>query len=493
MREAAPLGVWLLVLSVYYAFATTDGTFGLLHWHTDYYDLLAEGFRNGHLYIPIVPKAKLLAKANPFAGRWIDRWMWDASLFDGRYYIYWGPTPSILLWLWKVITRIDGKVFDQWLTLIFMLGRLYAFAALIWTYARRSGQLPRWAVLLVIIVFGVASPTPYFLARPLIYETSIAAGQCFIFCGLLAAYRGLLAPLTRLRWFILAGTCWALAMGSRGSQLLAAPLLVLLTAYVAMRPRRFERREVLRVLFALGTPVAVGLLAYAIYNYERFGSVKEFGLKYQLTSRPFGNKARFLLPNIVSYLSNKIAWSCEFPFVRLPMEREMSTLIRWPDDYDIGDYEKGERAAGILLATTVCWLLWLWLWRGVRALRELLRGRKPRMSDAELLFGGAGVAMVLTMAPAARMWMANMRFLQDGIGGLLLLTTLAVFWMLRRTRGSGLAPLRTTFNVVFVGLALHTITTGVLLGFTGHMDNFEEENPHLFSRLSDEFSLCGDD
>jgi hypothetical protein len=281
-------------------------------------------------------------------------------------------------------------------------------------------------------------------------------------------------------------------MGSRGSQLVAAPLLVLLTAYVAMRGR-FQFWEFVRVLFALGTPIAVGLLAYAIYNYERFGSVAEFGLKYQLTSRPFGTRKRFFLPNIVSYLSNKIEWSCEFPFVRLPMEREMSKLIRWPDDYDIGDYEKGERAAGILLATTVCWLLWFWLWRGVRALRDMLHLHKPRMSDAELLFSGAGVIMLLTMAPASRMWMANMRFLEDGIGGLLLLTTLAVFWVLRRTRGAGLTPLRTAFNVLFVGLALHTIATGVLLGFTGHMDNFEGENPHLFSRLSDELSVCGDD
>jgi hypothetical protein len=327
----------------------------------------------------------------------------------------------------------------------------------------------------------------------LVYEASIAAGQCFVFCGLLSAYRGLLSPLTRTRWFILAGTCWALAMGSRGSQLLAAPLLVLLTSYVAMRRCRFQRRELLRVLFALGTPIALGLLAYAIYNYERFGSVREFGLKYQLTSRPFGTKARFFWPNIVSYLSSDVAWSCDFPFARLPMERELPKLIRWPDDYDIGDYEKGERAAGIFVATTVCWLLWLWLWRAARALRLRLGQHAPRMSDSELLFTGAGLAMLLTMAPASRMWMANMRFLQDGMGGLLLLTTMTVFWALRRTHAPHLWPLRKTFNVVFVGLALHTIVTGVCLGFTGHMDNFEGENPRLFSRLSDELSVCGDD
>src|SRR4051812_12217255 len=56
----------LFALTAYYFFQSSAGTFRTLSWQTNYYDLLAEGFRHGHLYIPVEPSAELLAKTNPF-------------------------------------------------------------------------------------------------------------------------------------------------------------------------------------------------------------------------------------------------------------------------------------------------------------------------------------------------------------------------------------------------------------------------------------------
>ena len=498
VSELVPIWMWLGVLSVYYAFVTSAGTFESLTWHTDYYDLLAQGLREGHVHLPIKPSARLLAKADPYDFKHWRHWLWDASLYNGRYYLYWGPVPGVCLLVFKTLTRWRDSIYDQWLVLAFMLGRLYAGAALIVSYARTQGvKIPSWAQQLAVLVFGLSMPSPYFMARPLVYEASIAAGQFFLLCGLYAAYRGVLQRRLRLRRFVLAGVCFALAFGSRGSLLVVAPLLVLGIALVAERQSGYRLRGIVTSLFALGTPVALGILSYAIYNKLRFDSFTEFGLKYQLTSRPFGTDTRFFLPNLISYFTSEVEWSCQFPYLRLPMTRTLSPLISWPEDYDTGEWDKGERTAGLIFAMTLSFLWAVWPVRAaVSCMRRLTgwrAGASFSLSDRELFLVGSASAVLFAMLPASRMWMANMRFLQDAAGGLLLGAIGAAFWLLRpaAVRVRPFARLRRRAGaLLYAVLSLHTIAAGVCLGFTGHMNNFQEENPKLFKRLQQELSLC---
>jgi len=491
----APIGAWLLAISVYYAFITSAGTFELVSWHTDYYDLLVQGWREGHLYLPITPKPRLLTRANPYNYRYVRDWLWDASLYNRHYYLYWGPAPGLCLWFFKTITGYADKVHDQWLVLWFMLIRLYAGAALIIAYARaQAPQLPSWALQLAILVFGLASPTLYFMARPLIYEASISAGQAFVFLGLLLAYFGAQRPRARTRCFVLAGICFAFALSSRGSLIVVTPLLVVVTAIAANREAGYPRRSIARDLLALGLPVAVAIALNLIYNKLRFDSFSEFGLKYQLTSPPFKSEGRFVLPNIVSYLTSAVAWSCKFPFARLPVKRHLTTWITWPEDYDPGDWSKGERTAGILFATSVCWLwlMWLWRWRTTgQRLRSLPNpSQRVLMSWRELWLLGCSLALLCGLAPASRMWMANARFLEDASGGILLGAIGGGFWLLTRVQRTQLWIPRALGTGLFAALGLHSIVVGLLLGFTGHMNNFGEQNPELFKQLVAEFSMC---
>lgn len=492
-KHLALIVACLGLLTLYYAFVTSAGKFELTKWHTDYYDLLARGWLRGHLYLPIDPAPKLLRRANPFNYKYVNDWLWDASLYKGRYYLYWGPVPGLWLYAWKLITQLRATIHDQWLVLGFMAIRLYAGAALIVLYVRtQAPSLPGWVTLLAIVVFGVANPTPYFMVRPMIYEASIAAGQAFVFCGLLAAYVGLIKPLVRTRSFVVAGVCFSMALGSRGSLIIVAPILVVVTALAANHSAGYPRQAVIRSLLALGLPVLCAVVMLLVYNKLRFESFSEFGLKYQLTSPPYMSKRRFVLPNIVSYLTSDVEWSCKFPFARLPMGRELTTLIRWPRDYDIGDWDKGERTGGILFATSICWLWCLWLWRAARgAGRALRRPATPAsVSTGELWLLGCAIALVLGLAPATRMWMANQRFLQDAAGGIVIGALGAGIWLLKSAQPSKRLVRRALANGLFVVLALHTIITGLCLGFTGHMDNFRQENPALFERLEERLSVC---
>ncbi|HEY2733578.1 MAG TPA: hypothetical protein VGI70_06315, partial [Polyangiales bacterium] len=215
----------LSLLSAYYAFVVTAGKFAVLGWNTHYYDLAAEGFRLGHLYLPILPSPFLLASANPYNPINRALWLWDTLLFDRHYYIYWGPVPALCLLLVKSLSGYRAVVADQWLVLAFMLGRLYAGAALILSVSSASPRPPRWVLLLSIAIFALASPTPFVLARPLVYEASVASGQCFLFCGLLAGYWGLNRPRRQTLLFAIAGLCFGLSLGSRVTMLLVTPLM----------------------------------------------------------------------------------------------------------------------------------------------------------------------------------------------------------------------------------------------------------------------------
>jgi hypothetical protein len=446
----------------------------------------------------------LLARADPYHfkddSEW-DSWLWDASLYNGHYYIYWGPVPGLCLFLVKLLTTYTHTIHDQWLVLFFMLMRLYAGAALILRYAQTQyPELSAWVVQLAILVFGLASPTPYFLARPLVYEASIAAGQGFLFLGLYCAYRGLLSALMQSRWFVAAGACFACAMGSRGSLLIATPLVIAATVFCAQRPAGYPLRGLLRSSVALGAPYAAGIGLYALYNQLRFDSFSEFGLTYQLTGRAFSNENRYFLPNLISYLTSEIRWSCAFPYARLPRTRNLTSLIDWPEDYEVGGHWNSETTAGVLVGTTICWFWGVWLYRAALGLKRAYPGFRsatpaPEIAPAtrELWLLLSSIAAICALAPASRMWMANMRFLQDAAGGIVLGAIAAAFWLLRKPHEPARPDhkrRRRLFLALYAVLALHTSFVGVCLGFTGHTDSFPSENKRLFKQLQKKLSVC---
>jgi hypothetical protein len=476
----------LLGLSVYYLFEVSVGTFRTLAWNTDYYDLLCEGFRQGHLYVPVAPKPELLAKADPLDNANMSLWLWDVSLYRARYYMYWGPVPALFLLAFKWVTGFGQKVMDQWLALVFWLGRLYGGAALILGLASHARtRQPAWVVGLAILVFGVAHPTPYLLARSLIYEACTASGHCFLFWGLAIAFWGLVRPSRRMPLFALAGVLWALAVGSRVTLTLSIPWLILLTAWWGAANSERGLREMPKMLLALGLPVGLCLGGYAIYNYLRFDKITEFGVTYQATGMKFSTNRLFVIPNVFSYLFADLEWSCRFPFTKLPLHRPLSKLITWPPGYDVR-----ERIGGLVRTVAWSWLLVLWVWRPIRRwLSSVDPGPRQRFTP-ELWAFYCSLALLLSVAPALGLWEPTSRYFEDPMSGILVASTLAGFWLLRRTGSASHGVVRVLGRVAYGALGVQTLFLGVCLGFSGFADNFEHANPALYQSLQQRLSMC---
>ena len=110
-----------LVIAYVYAFFISAGHFHYWPLYNNYYNLLAEGFRKGQLNLTTSPSEELLAKANPLDATNQSLWLWDVSIYGGKYYLYWGPVPAILQALGKSILRIRGLIGDPVPRLFFLV------------------------------------------------------------------------------------------------------------------------------------------------------------------------------------------------------------------------------------------------------------------------------------------------------------------------------------------------------------------------------------
>ncbi len=489
----------MAVIEVTYVFIISAGTWKTWStWNTNY-DLIAEGFRSGHLYIPVQPPPELLRQANPFAFSNSRMWFLDATLYKGHYYLYWGPMPALLLLAFKVVTRSHEVIGDQYI--VFAAYTLF-LASGTWLVVRMTRRLfpdlPRGlsilALVLSILALGYTTPTPYMLASPGIYQAAISSAQAFLVLGLAIAFdlvwSATAAPPSRWR-MLAAGAAWAAAIGSRVTAVLPVAVFVVVTALLATAAAHRWRRTIVNALW-LGAPVAAGSLAIGIYNKVRFDSWLELGINHQLTFYPMLTSPRAIPLNVWSYLLRPMGHSCRFPF--------FSAL------YDIGargfpsarwlfpDYTTHEPQAGLFVTAPFTLLALVAIGFAVRAAVKWRRAGSPTfVHDARarahvwcvVSFGALALLMPI---PFMHVLTTTIRYMADFSTGMVLLAIWGAWMLLGAVRQAW--PRRGIVGLV-VALGAMTVIVGALLGFQGYDDMFKNHNAHLYEILWNRLSFCG--
>ena len=492
-RWIGALGIALTAVAIaaYYVFVCTAGRFD--QWadeHDDhfFYDSQAQGFRARHLYTSNPPNPELLSRDDPYDPRNRDVWSWDYSLYGEHLYLYWGLAPALLLAAVKSLLRVESPVSDSALVLTFLIGRGLAGAGLIRLLARQfMPSPPRWSVWLAWLVFALAHPTPFLLARPTVYEGALSAGSCFLTAALWAGCSWLFSEGARSWRLAAASLCLALAGTSRASLLpTGAALLVLLLISGFWRvssiqwPPRFGRSE-LRWLVAASLPFGVLVSVHLLVNQLRFGSWTEFGANYQL-GIPFEMGVRFVPANLWHYLFHTPSWHCDFPFLiprwaqKLPSNHDLPSWLPAPDGY-----RAVEPVVGVLSAVPFLWLIAVALLR--RGIGSRPNTGSPRWRAVWILL----ISPTVTSAPPVLMlFSVSMRYEAEFMSPLLLLAALGG-WSLFSGGGRIARGLART---LYVALAAFSVLIGVSYGFTGYFDTFESLNPGLFKSLQQHLDLC---
>lgn len=499
VRRASFDTILLLVLvgvvGLAYTFIVSAGTFSSWPTYSNYYDLLAEGFRAGRLDLPISPSPRLLAARDPFDPSLAPLWVWDASLREGHYFLYWGPLPAVLEAVVKSVFGISRSLGDQYLLFLFALLEVLFGALIIQRLARRQfPEVPSFLVGLALLVFAFSNPLPHSLASPAIYQAAILGGQAFLLGGVLFAFDAVVAGPSSgsfHRKLILSGILWALALACRISVAPAVLLLVVATAVSVIRPGPDRARRMLSGVLRLGIPIAVVTGLLLLYNERRFGSWFDFGVATQLTTMPYHASMSYAPLNLYSYALRSLHLSCEFPYAFQIPDIGGGGFPTWMRIAP--GYTTREPLVGILLAVPWSWLAPIgMILVPCSAIRASRSSADPDAGVRILGWCSASFAILgsVTGFPDLVSFLATMRYLGDVTPGIVLSGILGAWWLYSRTSpGTGSRRLVTG---MCASLGVATVLLGLLLGFQGYSGHFRVHNPGLHDRLVRALSLCGE-
>ena len=473
----------ILLTLVLYGWLGSFGLFNHLPTITAYYDKLATAFTHGSLALEEQPDPALLALENPF-----DRSQWrgidvptDYSLYEGKYYLYFGPVPAVMLAVGKFLGF--GTKGDQYPAFLFICGIFVVQSLLmIWIWKRYFTGLAAWLVPLGIFFVGLIAPFPWVLTRARFFEAANTGGQFFFLLGL---YLLLIAQTedNLPKWKLLAaGTSWALAMGSRPT--LVFPMGVTVLTFAVLEYGNYlQHKQVLKSLspFMLALiPFIVEMSILGWYNWARFDSPFEFGFSYQLAGPDIQRYSeqlfsqKYVLPNFYNYVINQPVLIDKFPLITSAegMGASIFSSITLPPIYYTGS------VTGILYSTPFVFFAVVLLFPRKKQAGNTTLKHLDSFRWVVLLFTGIFLAEFI---PFVSYFWVETRFFAD------FTPPLAILGMIGFWRGFELLrdrPLwRNAYTALGVVLIVFSILMGLALGLGAHWEAFKEFNPVLWKAL----------
>lgn len=123
LRHGKNIFLVFLVIFAFWSYLWISTTGRLDQWPSgkNYYNLLAQAFQRGQLHLLLEPAPELLSLENPydFRSRENISYLWDASLYQGKYYLYWGPVPGLIGMLFSALTL--RPVTDAGIVFVFLV------------------------------------------------------------------------------------------------------------------------------------------------------------------------------------------------------------------------------------------------------------------------------------------------------------------------------------------------------------------------------------
>lgn len=316
-----PVAAFVILIYVWFA---SSGSW--THWvsATRYYADLANAFEHGQLHLTTRPSRELLNLSNPYdpEQRKGIAFPIDYALYKGKFYMYWGPVPALMLVVVKPF--VAGKVGDLILAFIFVSGIFlsqYLLLLRLWDCFFRHS--PVWMLLLSILASGLSGPWMYMLVNEpngRIYEAAISGAQFFLLGGLVVMALALAKSNVSYSSLALAGLLWGLAVGTR--LVLAVPVgivCIIITYRVWMAHPSFK--NFLLKLIALGLPLGLCFVAIGWYNWARFGSFMNTGFIYSLAHQDMLKYSDslfspiYVFQNVYNYILNAPTIITHFPFL----------------------------------------------------------------------------------------------------------------------------------------------------------------------------------
>lgn len=323
-RKAAAAGFAAVLIVYSLAFTNVNtGRANVQSYRKMYHDL-TESLLQGKLYLEEEPAPALLTMDNPYDNRYRDQlleecgqsFQLDAAYYNGKYYVYFGVVPVLLLFLpFYVVTGQHLPMTSA----ISVLGIAYIAGCfcLLWKiykkYFSRASFLSYllWSAMMVVgCGMFYAFRTASFYACPILTAAALTV-WAFVFWMEEAGKN-------EHQYFKIAAGALLLSLtaGSRPQFLVAAfSIFVLFQKEIFRKPDREWGAFAVSVL----TPVLLVAAALMYYNYARFSNPFDFGANYNLTSNDMTHRGWQLdrIPSgLFYYLFEPSKITLAFPYVQ---------------------------------------------------------------------------------------------------------------------------------------------------------------------------------
>jgi hypothetical protein len=460
----------------------------------NYYWKLSQAFQQGQTYLLDEPNPELAKLENPYDHHQREglEYFWDTTYYDGKYFLYWGPVPAVIGVLVSAIT--SRPVTDTGLVFAFVIGTAL-FSVLLLKEIFKKFKMPQWTFWGGLFAATVNVPLIWLLTRPTFYEVSISGGQFLLMAGFYFLFLGFRNSIPHNGWIAASALTFGLAGATRINLL---PSIIFLAALILWRIYAVNHKKLSTSISAFAAtlvPLALVALSLCWYNYARFGSIFEFGHRYQLTgpslTANYGDisSVTYILPNTFTYIFRLPSLSIEFPFLTVPWIKEKM----WPAFIHLPEhYYYTEPVAGILFVVPLIGLTALLL---MRLFWLLINGDLSRSvhegEDANnglfSWFGWTLFAYVLIQTFILLIFINSaMRYLVDISPALIVLSTMFVAYYVQTIdRNPSLVKVIAFLWILASAL---TVLAGFMVGFTGDKNNFLNQNPALYYQLAEWFS-----
>ena len=442
----------LLIVGCYYTWNTMSSRPTLFDEDGGPYGQLAQSFLHGQTALMVTPDPKLLAAPDPYDGS-ADRgnFPWDYSYYKGKFYLYFGPTPAIFLFIPYYL--ITGQTMDMaFAFLIISCVNVLLFTLLLRLMVKAwfpHVPLPWQAAL--IVVYGFSNLAPYHLRRGMMYEMEEMSAATFLLAFFITLFMVLTRPRYRLFWLAMASLAYGCAFATRVTYVFAGVVLIFLGLhfFYLAREGKTSLKQFIIQMICLTLPSFVVAMGIAWYNDVRFDSPTQFGAFYCLTTftptnPPFS--LRFIPDRMWEDLIMPPVYYPQFPYI-FPVVRKIPGLF--------ADRLCWENVCSAFSAFPICWFAFLWL-REVERLP--VQGHMREMK----LFGMSAVgAWVTVLIPLLLFFHINIRHVIDIIMPLLVLATFSI--LARRERG----PFGWIYGTILVIFMMICIYDGFAFGLVG--------------------------
>lgn len=255
--------------------------------HRNQYELMAEALLDGRLHIEYGDEEELLALENPYdPDLRVEKgvkYHWDHAFYNGKYYMYFGIVPVLLVFLpYRILTGHSLTTYHG--TQLFALAAIAGLFLLFWMLCKRFfKKMPLSIYLFLSVTFSVICLW-YAMAEPALYCTATISGVAFQIWSIYFFVRAVWVETKENRQILFAGLgslCGALVFGCR-PPIGLANVLVIPCLITFLKGRKFSWKLLGKLVLA-ALPYVIVAVGLMLYNYVRFEDPLEFGQAYQIT------------------------------------------------------------------------------------------------------------------------------------------------------------------------------------------------------------------